>query len=134
MYSKYFALSLVMTTCVPVFSTPILAKDLLPIDHGTYVQSRNDCADPKGTIIFIYDGKSIKSAKQTCELSNISNSGNVYKFDESCAYYHRSWSILPTTATEYKTTLEVLNKKEFLLRRENETFEFNEQYRWCDPR
>lgn len=134
MHLKNFALALVMTTCAPAFETPLFAKDLLPIDHGTYVQSRNDCADPKGTILFIYDGKSVKSAKQTCELSNVSKSGSVYKFDERCAYYHRSWSILPTTVTEYKTTLEVLNKREFLLKRENETFEFNEQYRWCAPK
>lgn len=133
MHLKNVTYLLGMTTFAAAFSTPLFAKDLLPIDHGTYVQSRNDCREPKGSMLFIYDGESVKSSKQTCKLSNVTHSGSVYKFDESCSYYHRSWSILPTTVADYKTTLEVLNSREFLIKRENETLEFNEQYRWCAP-
>lgn len=128
---KKIALSLVLVALVSLVATPILAKDLLPLEHGTYVQSRLDCDNPGGSMLFIYDGKSIKSGKTVCELSNLTNSGNIYSFDESCAYYHRSWSILPTTTSSFKTTLDVVNKREFRITRENENLEFNDEYRWC---
>ncbi|THV13692.1 hypothetical protein [Rhizobium rhizophilum] len=85
-------------------------------------------------MLFIYDGEGVKSGKTSCTLSNVTHSGNVYQFDESCAYYHRAWSILPTTVTDYKSRLEVLNQREFLLKRENENLEMTDQYRWCSAK
>ncbi|WP_313618305.1 hypothetical protein [Agrobacterium sp.] len=124
---------LAFTTVLCTVATPLFAKDFLPIEHGKYVQSRHDCNDPKGSMLFIYDGESVKSGKTSCEISNVTQSGNVYKFEERCSYYHRSWSILPTTVNDFKTTVQVLAKREFVLKRENENLEFNDQYRWCAP-
>lgn len=84
-------------------------------------------------MLFIYDGTSIKSEKTTCTFSNVKTAGRVHTFDENCSYYHRSWSILPTTVSKFKTTIQVVNKREFVLKRENETLEFNDEYRWCAP-
>lgn len=122
---------LALASLAIAIATPVVAKDLLPIDHGRYVQTQHDCSDPKGSMLFIYDGESVKSSKTTCKLSNVTQSGNLSQFDESCSYYHRSWSILPTTVTEYKSRLEMLNSREFVLKRENENLEMTDQYRWC---
>lgn len=113
------------------FSIPVYAADHLPIDHGRYVASQRACNDPKGSILFIYDGESIKSQKTTCTFKNVTGSGNFYRFDESCSYYSRWWSILPTAVNNFMTQIEVVNNREFVLKRENENLEFNEQYRWC---
>lgn len=122
---------LALASLATAFATPVVANDLLPIDHGRYVQSQHECSDPKGSMLFIYDGKGVKSGKTSCTLSNVTQSGNVYQFDENCSYYHRSWSILPTTVTDYRSRLEILNTREFVLKRENENLEMTDQYRWC---
>jgi len=131
MHFNKLTLPAALTSLAIAIATPVVAKDLLPIDHGRYVQTQHDCSDPKGSMLFIYDGESVKSSKTTCKLSNVSQSGNVSQFDESCSYYHRSWSILPTTVTEYKSRLEVLNRREFVLKRENANLEMTDNYRWC---
>jgi hypothetical protein len=131
MHFKNLVSPLALPLFVGAFSSPLFAQDLLPIDRGRYVQSSHACDDLKGTMLFIYDGASAKSNKTTCTFSNVTSSGNIYQFNESCSYYHRAWSILPTTVTEYKTTMDIRNRQEFLLKRENESLDFNEQYRWC---
>ncbi|MGC4406996.1 hypothetical protein D4A92_16145 [Rhizobium rosettiformans] len=131
MYFTNMIPPLALASLAIAFATPVAANELLQIDQGRYVQSQHECSDPKGSMLFIYDGKSVKSGKTSCKLSNVTQSGNVYQFDESCSYYHRSWSILPTTVTEYKSRLEVLNKREFVLKRENENLEMTDHYRWC---
>lgn len=130
---KSFPFSITLTAVLSAVSTPLFAKDFLPIDHGTYVQSQQDCSDPQRSMLFIYDGETVKSSKTTCSLRNVTNSGNIYHYAEKCSYYHRSWSILPTTTTEFKTTLEVLNRREFRLKREHANAEINDHYRWCAP-
>lgn len=133
MYLKTAAYAFSVTVLVAGFSAPLHADSDLGIDHGRYVQSRHECNAPKHSMLFIYDGTSIKSEKTTCTFSNVKTAGRVRTFDENCSYYHRSWSVLPTTVSKFKTTIQVVNKREFILKRENETLEFNDEYRWCAP-
>ncbi len=130
---KNLTFSMTLTAVISAVSTPLFAKDLLPIDLGTYVQTQRDCSDPQKSMPFIYDGDTVKSSKTACSLRNVTNTGNIYRYEEKCSYYHRSWSILPTTTTEFKTTLEVLNRREFRLKRQHADSEINDHYRWCAP-
>ena len=131
MQSERLISSLALSVFVVASATPLFAGELFPIDHGRYVESRIDCGETKRSLLFIYNGQNIKSEKSSCTVSNVSNSGNIYEFDETCSYYHHWWSILPTIVTEYKSRMEISNKREFLLKRENESLEMTDRYRWC---
>jgi hypothetical protein len=61
------------------------AKDLLPIEHGTYVREGVDAADPPFAAIFEYDGATISGPHSSqCTSTVTSHEDEKYLLSTTC--------------------------------------------------